>query len=755
MRLILGLSLLLLGVAACTEASTQPAPEAFAEPAPLVAMNLAAHPDDEDGATMNYYRHAKDAVVYSVIFTRGEGGQNEIGPELYHALGAIRSKETEGAARALGTQVHFLNFYDFGYSKIADEAFEEWGGRDFVTARLVYLIRKLKPDVLFTNHDTVTTGPRRQHGQHQAVGIAGYDAFALAADASYHPEQLEEEGVDLWQPKRLYLRHFFRSDDDPYDMAVPVGDVDEGASQSYASNAADALAHHASQGMDMFARRLRRLTHNYFTVLRTVTEAPPVEDDLAAALPPNTEAQPDVPYLIDAGRLAPLSEDVYSLSDSIAVPGQSVRLRWDSDKLPEKRLRWEFRGAIDTTLYLADSTPGVATLDVTTSAIPTLPKKVNQYNRFTNHPPVVYAAYRAGTEELLAAGYLPLEVAPPLYVEAAATEIRLRPGANRLPMQARVFDPAAEQVSVNVAVSRDADRTVVFQQQVPVSVDDTGLAIDTVNVAMPETLPAGTYTITLTGLAKPATHEPLPARTRTTGRVFHVAVAEGLKVGVVDSYDNTLQQALQELEVDYVMLDSLALAEAAFDGLHTIVLDIRSYLIRHDLRTYNDKLLDWVREGGHLIVNYQKTFEWNEQYADPFDANLKNPGTFAPYPLVLGRDRVTREDAVVTVKHTDHPFMNQPNVITPAAWDGWVQERGLYFPRTWDEAYDELFCMNDPGEAPLCGSTLQATYGQGTYLYSALVWYRQLKVYHPGAYAMFANMISLPLVDNRVSSSSP
>ena len=110
------------------------------EARPLVVMNLAAHPDDEDGRTLTYYRHAKDAATYSVIFTRGEGGQNEIGPELYEALGAIRTEETERAARRLGTQVYFLNFEDFGYSKHAAEAFERWGGRDAVTARLVYLI---------------------------------------------------------------------------------------------------------------------------------------------------------------------------------------------------------------------------------------------------------------------------------------------------------------------------------------------------------------------------------------------------------------------------------------------------------------------------------------------------------------------------------------------------------------------------------------------------------------------------------------
>lgn len=744
------LLLVLAGVAACTSAATQPAPGAQR----VVVMNLAAHPDDEDGATMTYYRHAKDAVVYSVIFTRGEGGQNEIGPELYEALGAIRTQETEAAARALGTQVYFLNFKDFGYSKVAHEAFEKWGGRDHVTARLVYLIRKLKPDVLFTNHDTVTVGPRRQHGQHQAAGIAGYDAFALAADPAYHPEQLEEDGVDLWQPKRLFLRHFRREAGQSSDVAVPVGAVDEAAGQSYAANAADALRYHASQGMDMFGQRLRGLTDNPFTLLRAATDAPLAESDLAAGLPPNDAARPDISYLIDAGRIDALPEGSLSLNDDVVVPGQRVRLRWDAGQFPERRLRWEFQGAVDTTLYLADATPGVATLVVSPEATPTLPKKIYQYERFTNHAPVAYAAYRAGTDELVAAGYLPLDVAPPLYVEAAVDVMRLRPGLNRLPVQAQVFDKAAENLTVNLAVSRDADRTVVLQQQAALAFDESGRAVDTLTFTLPAPLLPGDYTVSLTGLAKPATYEPAPAHTQLGGRVFDVAAAAGLQVGVVESYDNTLEQALQELGVGYVLLDSLALARAAFDDLHTIVIDIRSYLIRQDLRVHNDKLLAWVQGGGHLIVNYQKTFEWNEQYPDPFDDSRTNPGTFAPYPLVLGHDRVTREDAAVAVQQPDHLLMHQPNAITPEAWEGWVQERGLYFPQSWDDAYEELFCMHDPGEQPLCGSTLLARYGEGTYFYTALVWYRQLKVYHPGAYALFANMISLPLVDGRASASS-
>ena len=727
---------------------------AKAQPAaPLVVMNLAAHPDDEDGRTLTYYRHARNAVAYSVIFTRGEGGQNEIGPELYEALGAIRTEETERAARHLGTQVFFLNFYDFGYSKHAAEAFEKWGGRDAVTARLVYLIRKLKPDVLFTNHDTVTVGPRRQHGQHQAVGIAGYDAFTLAADPSYHPEQLAEDGVDLWQPKRLFWRLWRGRADGAYDVALPVGAVDPETGKPYYERAVAAIMEHASQGMGQFANRLRGDT-TYFRLIRAATDAPLDPHDLAGNLPPNHAASPDLTYLIDSGRVPTLPDGALTTDHDVAVPGQSVSLRWEAALLPGRSVRWVLTGAVDTTLVLTGDAPGSARLRIAPDAVPTTPKKVYQYQRFLDHPPVVYALYREATDSLLAAGYLPLEVAPPVFVEAVDEVVRLRSGTNTIPIRARIFDPVTKRLTLDAAVTRDADGALIHEAHAALTPDATGHADADLTLDLPADLAHGDYTITLTALPDAAVRPPEPARTQLLGRVFEAAVAPGLRVGVVRSYDDTLEKALAELGVPYVMLDSLALADGNFGDLHTIVVDIRAYLVRPDLRAHNARLLEWVRRGGHLIVNYQKTFEWNPEYADPFDPNRKNPGDFSPYPIRLSRDRVTREDAPVTVLHPELPLFHAPNEITEATWDGWVQERGLYFPREYDPAYVELFEMNDPGEPPLRGSTLLARYGEGTYLYTALVWYRQLKRFHPGVYEMFANLVSLPLVDGRPATGS-
>ncbi len=737
-------SVLLLAAFAVTDcvfpAAAQP------ETAPLVVMNLAAHPDDEDGATLAYYRHNRDAVAYSVIFTRGEGGQNEIGPELYEALGAIRTTETERAARHLGTQVYFLNFKDFGYSKSAEETFDVWGGRDQVTARLVEVIRTLKPDVLFTNHDTVTVGPGRQHGHHQAVGIAAFDAFELAADPSYHPDQLDEDGVDLWQPKRLFHRLW---SEEQHEIAVPIGEKDPDLGMSYAAMAGSALHEHASQGMDRFAERLSAWTHTYFVPRRSATDASPDANDLAAGLEPNRSAEPDITYWIDSGRIDPLPTGALTVSDSVYVPGETIEVHWDPSGMPELPTRLEFFGIADTVIVIRTDTPSPARLRIPSRSTPTMPDRIYQYERFRSHPPLGYALYGVSDRDLIAAGYLGLEVAPPLLLETADDVTRLKDGSNSVRFTAQAFDPVIESLHLTAAVSLDDTETIVDQQQMPLDVTPGTTRIDSVALRLPQGSEPGRYTVALSSLANSSTIGATTADAFLPGRVFDVKVPQELRVGVIESYDNTMDQALTQLGVQHRMLDSLDLANGRFDGLHTIVVDIRAYLVREDLRRHNDKLLDWVRNGGHLVVQYQKTFEWNSESADPFGGDSNNPGNFAPYHLELGRDRVTREDAPITVLKPEHPLFNSPNELREEDWEGWVQERGLYFPGEYDGRYVELVSLNDPGEAPLESSTLFAPFGSGTYLYTALVWYRQLKVFHPGAYRAFANMVSLPLVDGR------
>src|SRR5438309_2966206 len=167
---------------------------------PWTVMCIAAHPDDEDGTSLIVMRRKYGAHTVSLFSTFGEGGQNAIGPELYEELGAIRARETMAAAEIQGSEPHFLGLKDFGYSKSADETFQKWGHEEALR-RMVLQIRKLRPDVIITNHSI----NNNDHGHHQATARLVLEAFDAAADPKRFPEQLKD-GVTTWQVQRLFVR---------------------------------------------------------------------------------------------------------------------------------------------------------------------------------------------------------------------------------------------------------------------------------------------------------------------------------------------------------------------------------------------------------------------------------------------------------------------------------------------------------------------------------------------------------------------
>jgi hypothetical protein len=179
------------------------------------------------------------------------------------------------------------------------------------------------------------------------------------------------------------------------------------------------------------------------------------------------------------------------------------------------------------------------------------------------------------------------------------------------------------------------------------------------------------------------------------------------------------------------LLDAEALATRDLSRYDVVVAGSRAYEVRPDLAAHNARLLEYVRRGGTLIVQYNK-YELVE-------------GGFTPYPITMGRphDRVTDEAAPVRMLEPAHPVFTWPNRITERDFQGWIQERGLYFARTWDPRYTPLLETGDPGEAPLRGGLLVAPYGEGTYVYTGLAFFRQLPEGVPGAWRLFANLLAL------------
>lgn len=214
-------------------------------------------------------------------------------------------------------------------------------------------------------------------------------------------------------------------------------------------------------------------------------------------------------------------------------------------------------------------------------------------------------------------------------------------------------------------------------------------------------------------------------------RVAPMALPPLQRVGYVRGASDRVPEALRQVGLPLELLDPATLADGDLDRFGAIVIGSRAYETDTALVHHNQRLLDYVRRGGLLIVQYQ-------QY--PFVQ-----GRFAPYPLSIARphDRVTDEASPVTLLVPEHPAFTRPNRIGPEDWEDWPQERGLYFAHDWDPAYTPLVEMHDPGEPPLRGGLLVARLGSGTYVYTGLSFFRALPAGTVGAYRLFLNLLAL------------
>jgi len=205
------------------------------------------------------------------------------------------------------------------------------------------------------------------------------------------------------------------------------------------------------------------------------------------------------------------------------------------------------------------------------------------------------------------------------------------------------------------------------------------------------------------------------------------------RVGYVMGAGDEMPQALRQLGCEVTLLGADDLATGDLARFDAIVTGVRAYNVRADLRANQYRLLEYAENGGTLVVQY----------------NVLDYGTvpqaldkIGPYPIKIGRDRVTVEESPVSFPDPASPLLRTPNRISEADFDGWVQERGLYFASEWDPKYRTLFESHDPGETPKPGGTLYVPYGKGAYVFTAYSWFRQLPAGVPGAFRVFANLLS-------------
>jgi LmbE family N-acetylglucosaminyl deacetylase len=755
---------------------------------PWTVMCVAAHPDDEDGSSLTVLRRKYGVHTVTLFSTFGEGGQNAVGPELYEDLGVIRARETMAAAEVQGSEPYFLGFRDFGFSKSAEETFRAWGERETLR-RMVLQIRRLRPDAIITNHDT-TSG----HGHHQATGRTVLQAFDAAADPKEFPEQLNEVGA--WQVKRLFVRSR-GADASAQGFAIDPNEKDPVRGTTFAQQALAGLQKHASQGpwpktLPAGGGRISRYalvkqTPNIPALpaaAKTPLDGLSLPEQISSRFAaPTIEGKPLTEFidrrlevlvsLINARRRGAFTgpADVLALDPqrfklmssrldkalavatgvmvnlhpegTALVPGEKTRLTASISnngvgEIQIKQLK--FRGlGLEAKPNVADKMlPGTETsalIEVTT------PKTTNLTVPSSEH---LYDGRLFGE---------PLNAEAELTIEGinfvASTDVRkdVAPAIEILEVEPvpYVTTPATSQKPLEFKVRLQNHLTAPFRGVLRVRGPslETGKEID----LQPHEIETSTVTVrslALTGLMQNTNvditvdvrnpQEPLTKRVAPLVYAEAIVVA-GRKVGYIPSYDKTLERALSSLGVDAKQLTVDEVAKSDLSGFHTIVIDNRGYEAHQELSGLNSRLLKFVEDGGTLLVFYHRVNEWNPN-------EQRNRPQLAPFPIIVGDERVTQEDAPVTFLQPRHPLLNFPNKITQGDFANWVQERGLYFPREWDPQYTAVLATSDKGEPPLRGGLLVAPYGRGNYIYTSYVWYRQLRAGLPGGYRFFANLIS-------------
>ena len=318
----------------------------------------------------------------------------------------------------------------------------------------------------------------------------------------------------------------------------------------------------------------------------------------------------------------------------------------------------------------------------------------------------------------------------PVYVfpDTAPRQVRVavRGAEENLALQVRLKAPAGWTIapaSHDVTLRRKGDESVVaFTVTPPKAKADARVAIEIENGAPLAAM--SRVAIDYEHIPPQVYHEPAATRfVRDDLRRI------GSRIGYIEGSGDDVPEALKQCGYEIVTLSDDDLAISDFAGLDAIVAGVRAFNTRPAFGRQIDRLFDWVERGGTLVVQYNT-------------ADRSLPDKLAPKPLEISRGRVTVEEAPMTLLLSDHPLLTTPNKITAADFEGWVQERGLYFAGKRDAAFESPLASNDPGEDPLDGSLVAMRHGKGLYIYTGLAFFRQLPAGVPGAYKLFLNLVA-------------
>jgi LmbE family N-acetylglucosaminyl deacetylase len=773
-------------------------------------LYVGAHPDDENTSLMALFSKGRKYRTAYLSVTRGEGGQNLIGPEQGVEIGLLRTQELLAARRIDGGEQYFTRAVDFGYSKTAEETLAIWG-KESVLGDMVWVIRKFRPDVIITRFAAEGTG---QHGHHTASSILIKEAYAAAADPGRFPEQLAYAPV--WKAKRLLLN---RGRPQPGEAASPLrintGEYNPLLGKSYSEIAGESRSQHKSQGFGSGGRRGTQydsfeiwagdpagqdLFEGIDATWNRVPGGQKTGQFLAECIQSFDPRQParSVPGLLAVqAELAKLPDTDWVrlkkrellrviqgcagiwmeaiADDFAAAPGDDILIRTSivnrsdqpfafhslgyprlaADTIVDRPLKnnetvtvenkvlipkgfplsqpyWletspqggPFTAGDRDLMVLAENPPYVSVkivLDAGGSlldySLPLLFRWTDQVDGELHRPfevrPRVTIQIEDGVKIFTGDSPQPVKIKLKSHSKNAAGTIRLK-GADgwRVAPSGLPFSLAAKyeetEVTFEVTPPKNAQETVLTAE--------ADLGGETTNRAIVE-------------ISYPHIHRQVYFPESRVKVVKLDVQTRGKKLGYIMGAGDEVADSLRHLGYEVTMLSDEMLEKSDLSVFDAIVAGVRAYNIRDRLRAAKGRLLEYVERGGTFVVQYNV-------------ASGALTDRIGPYPLTIGRDRVTVEGAPVTFSIPDHPLLNFPNKITSKDFEGWIQERGLYFASSWDEKYEAVLAAHDPGEPDRKGGLLYARFGKGAFIYTAYAWFRQLPAGVPGAFRIFANLVS-------------
>ena len=780
-------------------------------------LHVGAHPDDENTQLITALARGRAVRTAYLSVTRGDGGQNLLGPEFGYKLGIARTQELLAARRVDGARQFFTRALDFGFSKDYLEAFSVWG-KDSILSDIVRVVRTFRPDVIVT---VFSTQPGGTHGHHTGSAVLALEAFGLAANPKSFPDQLKT--LTVWQPTRIFVGGG-RGAAATSGVRMEVGGVDPVLGESFASVAQRSRAMHRTQGFGQSGGGGGRGGAAMPATSRmqsfNLLAGEPASVDIFEGID-TTWAR--VPGGGPVERLTGVAMDKFDLADPSTSVSALLDIRKAVAALGNDPLIVEKRALLDriilecagvtakTTIANAEVVPGESLAMTShfgvTSVVPVTFLTVHSpQGDGANSQPV----RRDGGLAVSWSKTLPLNtpLTQPYWLRREGTAGMFRVDDSSLiglpenpPAFAitYAFDVGGQQIELAdepVQIIEDSTRGLTARKLDVIPAASVGFATDigvfrpgatkdvdlevranransagTLSLDAPSdwtVVPASrpvpatkagdrakyTFTITAPRTVTTATigaHVTIDGRTWNTSRgaidyphiprqllqpvanfkAVSVDVAtRGKMVAYIPGAGDDVPQALEQMGYTVKQIPAKDVTDASLRGFDAVIIGVRASNTNADLGAAMPALTAFAENGGTVIEQYNQ------------NGGLKNT-VLGPYPLTIGGDRVTNEAAAVTFLAPDHPVLNIPNKITASDFAGWVQERGIYFPNQWDSRYTPIFAMNDAGEVPLNGSLLVAKVGKGYFAYTGLVFFRELPAGVPGAYRLFANLVSL------------